>query len=92
MTVGLRVKGELRKYFGAEALQISLADSATLADLLAAVGERWGGTLPAHLWDATAGCFRGPVVLMRDKTAVRDPQTRLLDGQEISLFKVLVGG
>ncbi len=29
---------------------------------------------------------------MMDKTAVRDPETPLMDGQDITLFKELVGG
>lgn len=92
MTVRLRVKGELRGHFGAETIEMTLADGSTLGDLLSALGEHWGRALPAHLWDSAAVRFRGPVVIMIDKTPVREPGTLLQDGQEIWLFKVLVGG
>ncbi len=92
MTVHLQANGVLREHFGAQSVEMSLADGSTLADLFAAVGKRWGGTLPAHLWDGATNRFRGPVVLMIDKTAVRHLETPLRDGQEISLFKVVVGG
>lgn len=92
MTVRVHVKGELREPFGGDRVDLDLADGATLGDLLAAVGERWGRSLPPYLWDREAASFRGPVVIMIDRTAVRDPKTPLHDGQDISLFKVLVGG
>ena len=92
MTVRLLVKGELRGHFGAETIEMTLADGSTLGDLLSALGERWGRALPPHLWDSAAVRFRGPVVIMIDKTPVREPGTLLRDGQEIWLFKVLVGG
>lgn len=92
MTVRLRVKGELRERFGAETVEMTLADGSTLGDLLSAVGERWGRALPAYLWDGETARFRGPVVIMVDKTPVREPGTLLRDGQDVWLFKVLVGG
>jgi molybdopterin converting factor small subunit len=92
VTVRVQVKGELREHFGGDRVDLDLADGATLGDLVAAVGERWGRSLPSYLWDREAAGFRGPVVIMIDRTAVRDPKTPLRDGQDISLFKVLVGG
>ncbi len=92
MLIHLRMNGVLKDHFGAERVEVPLADGATLKDLLAAVGKRWGGVLPSYLWDKVARCFRGPVVLMIENTAVSNPETPLHDGLEIALFKVLVGG
>ena len=92
MTIRLQAKGELRECFGEGMVEVPLAEGSTLAGLLAAVEARWGGSLPPHLWDTEAGRFRGPVVFMIGKTPVRDMETPLRDGEDVSLFKVLVGG
>ena len=92
MTIRLQAKGELRECFGGDVIEVPLAEGATLAGLLAEIGARWGNSLPAHLWDAQAVRFRGPVVIVLGTKPVRDPQTPLRDGQDISVHKVLVGG
>ena len=92
MTIRLQALGELRESFGAGMVEVPLAEGSTLKGLLAAVGARWARALPPHLWDAEAGRFRGPVVFIVGKTPVRDLDTPLRDGEQVSLFKALVGG
>ena len=93
MTIHLRMNGVLKDHFGVERAELHLTNGATLKDLLAAVGERWGGTLPPYLWDGASRCFRGPVVLMIDNTPVSIAQKPLLhDGQEIACVQGARGG
>lgn len=92
MKIILKPIGDLRDYFGREPLEIELTENATAKDLLTIIGEDWGAKLPAYLWDAQKGAFRGAVYLVVDKKVIQDLNTPLHDGIEVVLLKALSGG
>ena len=92
MKIRLRTIGDLRDYFGREPTEIELKEGATLRDLQLAIDARWGGILPAYLWDRNAMQFRGAVFFLINKEVVQDLQTPLQDGLQIDVIKALVGG
>lgn len=92
MRVYLRAFGPLREYFGRQRATIELPDGASLGVLLLEIDARWGNVMPAHLWDTKNKRFQGPVVLMCNSRALKDPSVSLREDQEIQAFKVLVGG
>jgi hypothetical protein len=92
MQVQLKSMGDLRDYFGREPVDIKLPEQATIQDLLLAIHQRWGRSLPAYLWDGQEKQFRGPVVLLIDDELILDKSTPLRDGMLIYLMKALAGG
>jgi hypothetical protein len=92
MRVWLKSVGDLREYFGRETAEIELPEQATIQDLLLAIHQRWGASLPAYLWDGQAKEFRGPVVLLIDNTLILEKSTPLLDGMLVNVMKALAGG
>ena len=92
MKVLFRSIGDLRDYFGREPQEIELTENATLKDLVIAISERWGKTLPPYLWDAANKQFRGPVFFLINKEVAQDLEAPLRDGLQIDLIKALVGG
>ena len=92
MQITLVAMGQLEKAFGGGRFDFEFSPGSTLADLLEKIGNDFSDRLPGSLWNRSARKFRGPVVLMSDGSALRDPAEALRDGQEIRVFKVLVGG
>lgn len=92
MKVLLKPIGDLRDYLGREPQELLLADNAILQDLLNAISERWGESLPPYLWDSGKKKFRGPVYFVVDNKVIRDLNTPLQDGVEVILLKALAGG
>jgi len=84
--------GQLEKDFGGGQFDFEFPPDSTLADLLAKIDDDFSDRLPESLWNRAERKFRGAVVMMSDGGALRDPARPLRDGQEIRLFKVLVGG
>ncbi len=92
MRVRLVAMGQLEKDFGGVRFDFEFAPGSTLADLLRKVGEDFSERLPESLWNRAECRFRGAVVMMSDGGPLRNPAGILRDGQEILIFKVLVGG
>jgi hypothetical protein len=92
MKIHLRSIGDLRDYFGRDLQEIDLNEKATLRDLLLAIDDRWGITLPPYLWDASKKQFRGPVFFLINKEVAQDLDTPLRDGLQVDLMRALVGG
>jgi sulfur carrier protein ThiS len=92
MKVDMVAMGHLEKDFGGKRFTFNLPPESTLADFLKRFGEELAGRIPAVLWNTDECRFRGPVVMMTNGAALRDPAAILQDGQEIQVFNVLVGG
>lgn len=92
MRVFLKAIGDLRDYFGRDTEIIELPDGAVAQDLLNAIQERWGASLPAYLWNQDTRQFKGPVLMVFDKKAIRDLAFPMVDGMEINLFRAVAGG
>ncbi len=92
MKISLRTIGDLRDYFGREPAEIVLADNAIMEDLLSEIDSRWGLILPNYLWNRQEKRFRGGVVLMTNKTVIRDLKSPLQDGIEIQIMRAIAGG
>ena len=92
MTIRVTAFGQIKRYIENYCGRISLPDDARLADLLHYIDRHWSKELPAYLWNKDKKQFRGPVVIMVGNQAVTDHDTLLCDGQEVKLYKVLVGG
>ncbi len=92
MRVSLKAIGDLRDYFGRDPEIIELPEGAVAQDLLNAIHARWGASLPAYLWNQQTHQFKGPVLLVVDKKAIRDLTFPLADGIEINLFRAVAGG
>ena len=92
MKVRIRSIGDLRDYFGRDPQEIDLKENATLRDLVLAIDDRWGKTLPPYLWDASKKQFRGPVFFLINKEVAQDLDRPLQDGLQVDLMRALVGG
>ena len=92
MTVRVKAFGQMKRYFGEQVREAELPAGARLSDLLLHMEKRWRSQIPDFLWDEKKHGFRGPVVIIIDKQAATDLRTKLADGQEVELHKVLVGG
>jgi molybdopterin converting factor small subunit len=93
MMVRLRVFGVLSQYLGGIHQTVELPEGATLGDLLAEIGCRWGEQLPERLWDAEgAGRFRGPVILRAGGSDLHDVGAPLPEGQEVAILMPIAGG
>jgi len=92
MRIALVAMGQLEKDFGGKHYVFDFPEGSTLADLFRKIGDNFANRLGQALWNRTECRFRGPVVMMTGGVALRDPATVLYEGQEILIFKVLVGG
>ena len=92
MKIRVTAFGQIKRYIENYCGKISLPDDARLADLLHYIDRHWSKELPEYLWNKDKKQFRGPVVIMVGNQAVTDHDTVLCDGQEVKLYKVLVGG
>ena len=92
MQVSLKAIGDLRDYFGRTPTEIELPDGALAQSILAEIDTRWGANLPAYLWNRETCQFKGPVLLVIDKKAVKDLLTPLMDQTEILIMKAIAGG
>jgi len=92
MKIRVTAFGQIKRYIENYCGEISLPDDAHLADLLHYIDYHWSKELPEYIWNKNKRQFRGPVVIMVGNKAITDHDTVLCDGQEVKLYKVLVGG
>jgi len=92
MRIFLKAIGDLRDYFGHNTEIIELPEGAVAQDLLDAIHVRWGASLPAYLWCQQTHQFKGPVLMVVEKKAIRDLTIPLIEGMEIFLFRAVAGG
>jgi hypothetical protein len=92
MNFYLRALGEFQHYLGSERLQVELPDGAPLQDLLAAVDRRWGEQLPSRLWNREQKRPESSVMVLFNGKAAGRLDSPLVDGQEVILIKMGVGG
>jgi len=92
MMVRLRVFGVLSQYVGGIHQAVDLPAGATLGDLLAEIGRRWGEQLPEQLWDHAAGRFRGAVILRAGGSDLHELGAPLPEGQEVAILVPMAGG
>lgn len=92
MRVSLIAMGLLAKEFGTPEYQMDLPEGACLADLYDRIDAEVADRLPLSLWNRSEKRFRGAVVLISGSKVIRNADEPLLDGQEIKVFKVVVGG
>lgn len=92
MIVYLKPIGDLQDYFGRDELQVEMSDKCRVKDLLDAIQDRWGATLPDYMWDSKLHRFRGPIYLITDSRILDKVNTILHDQQEIKIMKALAGG
>ncbi len=92
MRVFLKSVGTIARYLGTEAREVELPDDATLADFLDYFGRNLVSEVPAYLWNEKEGDFRGPVIITINGKVAQGRGTPIRDGQELLLFKPVVGG
>ncbi|MCX7774575.1 MAG: hypothetical protein WHT81_05265 [Rectinemataceae bacterium] len=92
MRVSLIAMGLLAKELGTPEYQMDLPEGACLADLYDRIDAEMADRLPLSLWNRGEKRFRGAVVLISGSKVIRNADERLFDGQEIKVFKVVVGG
>ena len=92
MKIRVTAFGQIKRYIENYCGEINLPDHARLADLLHYMDYHWSKEFPEHIWNKNKKQFRGPVVIMVENQAITDHDTVLCDGQEVKLYKVLVGG
>jgi hypothetical protein len=92
MKIRVTAFGQIKRYIENYCGEINLPDDASLADMLHYIDYHWSKEFPEYIWNKNKKQFRGPVVIMVGNQAVTDHDTVLCDGQEVKLYKVLVGG
>jgi molybdopterin converting factor small subunit len=92
MVVRLRVFGVLSQHMDGIHQAVDLPEGATLGDLLAEIGRRWGEQLPEQLWDLADGRFRGAVILRAGDSDLYDLGAPLPEGQEVAILMPIAGG
>lgn len=92
MRVFMIAMGNLEKELGSSRFSFDLQPGARLEDFYNEIGKQIADRIPESLWNASERRFRGPVVLISNNKVLRDVNDILQEGQEITVFKVLVGG
>lgn len=92
MRVYLRALGEYQHHLGSERLQVDLPDGATLRELLSAVDRRWGDRLPSQIWNRQQQRPESSSLLLLNGKVESYLNSPLVDGQEVMLLKMGVGG
>jgi molybdopterin converting factor small subunit len=92
MQVTISGVGLMREYLGETPSVVELPEQATLGDLLARIEVDFKDQLTGSIWNWEEHRFRGPVMIVSGDRVVRDRATPLMDRQEVSFHKALVGG
>lgn len=92
MHITLMIIGCMEQYFTQRAFTVELADGAVLLDLMPHFEQRLQPEIAQPYWNFTRHCFRGPVLVMLDSTALWDMQTPLRHGQTLHVKRLLTGG
>ena len=91
MKVTLEFNGVMENYYPDKQVDVSVPESATLADLFQCIG-RLKPALPESIWHYGENRFRGPVLITSDGRVLRDKNEKLYTGQLVRLRRVLMGG
>lgn len=75
-----------------EVLSFELPESATLADLLIAMGDQIGERLPPQTWNRKTCQFSSSVVFLINNKQTADLSTPLQDGGTVMAFIPISGG
>ena len=84
--------GPLKDYAGEQTVEFDLPDRAAYGALLDAIEGRFGERFPEKLWDRKAGGFQAGILVMGTGRDLDDPETLLLDGEEIKVLPLFGGG
>ena len=92
MKVLVRFMGPLKDFVGEENVPFDLPDQATYGALLVEIGQRFGHCFPDKIWDTENSCFRAGLLIMGTGRDLEDPETVLMDDEEIKVLPMLGGG
>jgi len=94
MKITVIFHGVLADFIGEKRTDFDLPEDTRYADLLAAIGRRFGRKMPDKLWDKGKNIFKAAVLATRDErhlTAI-DVNDPLDDGDEIKFLLMSAGG
>lgn len=92
MKVTVMFLGPLGVFIGQERVEFQLPDGAGYGDLLQDIGRRFADKFPPKVWDAEKNLFKGTILTIGTGRDLQDPETPLLEGEEIKFVPLLVGG
>ncbi len=92
MKVTVQFMGPLKDYAGEQTVDFDLPDQALYGALLDEIERRFGARFPEKLWDRKAGGFQAGILAMGRGRDLDDPETLLMDGEEIKVLPLFGGG
>lgn len=84
--------GPLREYVGDQRVQFDFPDRVTYGTLLKEIGRRFGHAFPEKIWDTNGGGFKAGILIMGEGRDLNDPETPLMEGEEVKVLPLLGGG
>ena len=92
MKVAVRFMGPLKDYVGEETVPFDLPGPATYGALLQEIGHRFGHCFPEKIWDRDLSCFKAGILIIGTGRDLEDPETLLMDDEEIKVLPMFGGG
>lgn len=92
MKVAVRFMGPLKDYVGEETVPFDLPGQSTYGALLEEIGHRFGHCFPEKIWDADNSGFKAGILIIGTGRDLEDPETLLMDGEEIKVLPMFGGG
>jgi len=93
MNVSVHFLGILSEFVGAKRAAFDLPEGARYADLLTAIGRRFGPNMPRQLWNQEENTFNAPIAATRDEKSLAPVgDSELNQDDEIKIFLMAAGG
>ncbi|MEW6263460.1 MAG: MoaD/ThiS family protein [Thermodesulfobacteriota bacterium] len=92
MKVIVNFMGPLGIFIGQKKVEFQLDDGATYGDLLREIGRRFGDMLPEKVWDRERNAFKGRLLVIGAGRDLQEPDTPLLDNEDIKFLPMIAGG
>lgn len=92
MRVTVQFMGPLKDYVGEQRAEFDLPDQSVYGVLLDEIGSRFGHCFPEKIWETNGGGFKAGILIMGTGRDLDDPDTLLMDGEEIKVLPLLGGG
>jgi molybdopterin converting factor small subunit len=84
--------GPLKDFVGEPTAEFDLPEQSAYGTLLDEIGRRFGQCFPEKIWDTNGGGFKPGILIMGTGRDLDDPDTVLIDGEEVKVLPLLGGG
>ena len=92
MHVTVTFVGVLGRLIHEGSFEVLFSGEANCRDLMGAIWNRFGESMPGPLWDLEANTFKEPIFAQVNGSPVDSPELSLKDGDDVKFLTLVAGG